>query len=56
MLKTMSSYFFADKNPASLYGTNRSGVDLQFKITEDIVLLDISSLKTIVSLFRYVKT
>jgi len=55
MLKTMSSYFFADKNTASLYGTKRSGVDLQFKIVEDIVLLDISSLKTIVSLFRYVK-
>lgn len=55
MLKTMSSYFFADKNTASLYGTKRSGVDLQFKIVEDIVLLDISSLKTIVSLFRYIK-
>ena len=55
ILKTMSSYFFADKNTASLYGTKRSGVDLQFKIVEDIVLLDISSLKTIVSLFRYVK-
>jgi len=56
MLKTMSSYFFADKNTASLYGTKRSGVDLQFKIVEDIVLLDISSLKTIVSLFRYIKS
>ena len=55
ILKTMSSYFFADKNTASLYGTKRSGVDLQFKIVEDIVLLDISSLKTIVSLFRYIK-
>ena len=55
MLKTMSSYFFADKNTASLYGTKRLGVDLQFKIVEDIVLLDISSLNTIVSLFRYVK-
>ena len=55
MLETMSSYFFADKNTASLYGTKRSGVDLQFKIVEDIVLLDISSLKTIVNLFRYVK-
>lgn len=55
MLKTMSSYFFADKNTASLYGTKRSGVDLQFKIVEDIVLLDISSLKTITTLFKYIK-
>ena len=55
MLKTMSSYFFADKNTASLYGTQRTGVDLQFKIVEDIVLLDISSLKTITTLFKYIK-
>jgi len=55
MLKTMSSYFFADKNTASLYGTKRSGVDLQFKIVEDIILLDISSLKTITALFKYIK-
>tara|TARA_B100001758_G_scaffold40566_1_gene31640 strand:- start:11636 stop:12466 length:831 start_codon:yes stop_codon:yes gene_type:complete len=55
MLKTLSSYFFADKNTASLYGTQRTGVDLQFKIVEDIVLLDISSLKTITTLFRYIK-
>jgi len=60
ILNNLSSYFFADKDTASRYGTNRAndkegGVDLQFKIIDDIVLLDISSINTIVTLFRYLK-
>tara|TARA_Y100000389_G_C17466086_1_gene525680 strand:- start:4633 stop:5487 length:855 start_codon:yes stop_codon:yes gene_type:complete len=60
ILKNLSSYFFADKNTASLYGTNKrhsktKGVDLQFKIIKDLYLLDISSIDTIVSLFKYLK-
>ena len=58
ILNNLSSFFFADKETASLYGTKRTskeGVDLQFKIVEDIVLLDISSINSIVSLFKYLK-
>ena len=60
ILDNISSYFFADKDTASLYGTankydKEPGVDLQFKIIEDIVLLDISSLNTVRALFKYIK-
>ena len=57
ILNNISSYFFADKETASLYGSkkNKDGVDLQFKIIEDMVLMDISSIKTIVTLFKYLR-
>lgn len=59
ILKNLSSYFFADKETAASYGTNIKNndgcVDLQFKIIKDIVLLDISSLNNIVTLFKYFK-
>tara|TARA_B100000795_G_scaffold268447_2_gene255414 strand:- start:322 stop:1155 length:834 start_codon:yes stop_codon:yes gene_type:complete len=59
ILKYLSSYFFADKETAASYGTSKKNnddcVDLQFKIIKDIVLLDISSLNTIIALFKYFK-
>lgn len=58
ILNSLSSFFFADKETASIYGSKRASnecVDLQFKIVQDIVLIDISSINTIVSLFRYLK-
>lgn len=58
ILDNLSSYFFADKETASLYGSKRiskDGVDLQFKIIKDIVLMDISSMNTIIKLFKYLR-
>ena len=60
ILEHLSSYFFADKETASLYGTKRYisknvGFDLQFRIVKDIVLLDISSVSTIIALYNYIK-
>jgi len=56
ILENLSSFFFADKETASYYGTKKdNGVDLQFKIIEDIVLLDISSINTVIKLFDFFK-
>ena len=58
ILDNISSYFFADKETASLYGSKIDGdncVDLQFKIVKDLVLMDISNINTIITLFKYLR-
>lgn len=49
----ISSNFFADKGIASLYGTKLKGVDLQFKIVKDIVLIDLSDFHNIQRIWRF---
>lgn len=58
ILDNISSYFFADKETASLYGSKKgcdNCVDLQFKIVKDLVLMDISDINTIITLFKYLR-
>lgn len=49
----LSSNFFADKDVASHYGTKKGGVDLQFKIVKDVVLIDLSDYHNIHMIWKF---
>lgn len=55
-ITNLKSHYFADKSVASKYGTKKNGYDLQFKIINDIKLVDISDDNNIQKIYSTLKS